>query len=133
MRKYWGEVGYGKKHYEENRKLYIDRANEYRAKYPEKSLLRSAKARAKLNNLEFNITTEDIIIPKVCPYLDTPITWVSGQGAVMSNASLDRIDNSKGYIKGNVEVISRLANMMKQTATKEQLIVFANNVIRRYK
>lgn len=37
MRKYWGEVGYGKKHYEENRKLYIDRANEYRAKYPEKA------------------------------------------------------------------------------------------------
>ena len=133
QRKFWGEYGYGKKHYEENKELYIKRAREYRDKYPEKSLLRSAKARAKEKDLEFNLELEDIIIPEKCPLLNCNITWISGKGAVWTNASLDRIDNSKGYIKGNVQIISRLANMMKQAATEEQLITFAENILRIYK
>lgn len=101
-------------------------------KHPEKKILNDAKQRAKYKNLDFNLTIEDIIIPEFCPYLGTKLTYTQGEGYQEANHSIDRIDNSKGYIKGNVEVISRLANMMKNHATPEQLVSFAKEVLSRY-
>jgi hypothetical protein len=103
------------------------------ADHLEKTMLNGAKTRAKKGNLEFNITTEDIIIPEFCPLLGCKITHIQGRGCVQTNASLDKIDPTKGYIKGNVQVISRLANAMKQDATVEQLLSFAHNILRVYK
>ena len=40
--------------------------------------------------------------------------------------SLDRIDNTKGYIKGNVKVISWRANAIKKDATLEELKALVN-------
>lgn len=42
------------------------------------------------------------------------------------------IDPTKGYIKGNVEVMSSLANTMKSKATPEQLLHFAQEILKRY-
>lgn len=44
------------------------------------------------------------------------------------NASLDRIDNSLGYLKGNVRFISYMANIGKQLFTDQQLIDFCKTV-----
>lgn len=44
------------------------------------------------------------------------------------NASLDRIDNSKGYIQGNVRFIAYIANLARQSFADEQLIEFCKAV-----
>jgi hypothetical protein len=43
-------------------------------------------------------------------------------GANDDSYSLDRIDNTKGYTKDNVQIISLLANLLKSKGTLDQLI-----------
>lgn len=95
-----------------------------------KEMLRHAKNRADDKNLPFNITLEDLVIPERCPILDTPLLWQdSHKWTNPENVpSLDKIIPEKGYVKGNICVISMKANMMKQDATKEQLLAFAKNI-----
>ena len=46
-----------------------------------------------------------------------------------NSPSLDRIDNEKGYIKGNIQVITNKANSMKNCATLDELKVFCKNML----
>jgi len=57
------------------------------------------------------------MIPDVCPILLVPLEKYNKNRA----PSLDRIDNSKGYIKGNVRVISNRANIMKGDMSLEDI------------
>lgn len=100
-----------------------------RLKHFIKSMLRSAKTRAYKNNLEFNLELSDIIIPEVCPILEKPFSFGTKENYDFS-PSLDRINNEKGYIKGNIRVISKKANTMKNNATVEELTNFCKNIIR---
>lgn len=95
----------------------------------EKSIINQAKRTARYKGIEFNISVEDIVIPEICPYLGCKLTRTQGHGRVMTNASIDRIDNSKGYVKGNIRIISLMANLMKRDATQEQLVAFANGIL----
>jgi hypothetical protein len=54
-------------------------------------------------------------------------------GGNPNSPALDRIDNNKGYVKGNVMVVSHRANMMKVDASPEELIKFAEWVLTRYR
>lgn len=69
---------------------------------------------------------EGVEYPKVCPVFGVELDFSikSRPGGKPNSPSLDRIDPSKGYTKGNVMVISDLANRMKQNATPEQLKQF---------
>ncbi len=100
---------------------------------PAKRLLWAAKRRAKLSNLEFDLVEQDIVIPEKCPYLKIPLVHSRPRGDSRRDiASLDRIDPSKGYTKDNIEVMSWLANTMKNNATPELLVTFAKEVLKRY-
>ncbi len=106
---------------------------EYFQLKPEKRLWMSAKRRAKVKGLPFSITQDDIIVPTHCPYLGTELTMNARRGTKRDSVcSLDRIIPELGYVKGNVEVISHLANTMKQAATEEQLLSFAKTILSRY-
>jgi hypothetical protein len=62
--------------------------------------------------------------PKVCTVFGVELDW--GMNGLNGNSpSLDRIDSTKGYVKGNVMMISHLANSMKHNATLEQLNQFS--------
>lgn len=91
-------------------------------------MVRRAKSRAKIKGLEFNITVKDIFIPDVCPALKIPLEHHKGKYQDNS-PSLDRINPNLGYIKGNVRVISALANKMKSSANEEQLQMFAKWIL----
>jgi hypothetical protein len=94
---------------------------------PEWKMHQRAKQRCKFTGHEFNIEIEDVIIPDMCPILNIPLNMNSGKpGAYKNSPSLDRIDNTKGYVKGNIQVISQLANSMKGAATVEELHKFAD-------
>ena len=99
----------------------------YRQKYPEQMLYSSARERAKKKNIPFDISREDIVIPEFCPILKVKLQSKPGShGGGPFSPSLDRIVPSLGYVKGNIRVISLLANNMKSSANNEQLITFAN-------
>lgn len=104
---------------------------DWKDKNREKNLFQLAQHRAKIKGIEFNIEISDIVIPEICPILGLPIKK-SIDGNRDLSPSLDRIDNDKGYIKGNVQVISFKANAMKLTANKDELINFSNWVRKIY-
>lgn len=84
------------------------------------AMLSSAKRRAMLKNLPFEIVAQDIMIPDYCPILGIPLQVNDGY-ASENSPSLDRIDVKKGYISGNVAVISSRANRLKNDATLEEV------------
>jgi hypothetical protein len=75
-------------------------------------LYRIAKKRARQANLEFTITPQDVGTPDTCPVLGIPLYFSDVR--TDNTPSLDRVDNTKGYTPGNVQVISWLANRLKQ-------------------
>ena len=92
----------------------------------------NAKKRRNGSGIEFNITSEDIKLNKTCPILGIQLEY-GNSIRTNASASLDRIDNTKGYLKNNVTVISLLANQMKSSANKEQLLMFAKYILENFK
>jgi hypothetical protein len=80
-----------------------------------------AKRRAKKYGMEFDIELDDIVIPEVCPVLGILIITNSKKMLCDGSPTLDRIDNNKGYVKGNVRVISWRANKLKGEASVDEL------------
>ena len=109
-----------KKNLEYNREVRREYSKKFRKQYPERRMLQAAKDRARLKGFDFDIDVSDITIPEICPILLKPMIVGTPYAP-----SLDRIDSSKGYIKGNVWVISRKANVMKNDANIEDLKRFA--------
>lgn len=101
-----------------------DRKQTRQAKYlpgnRERLMLRGARNRAKKKGMEFTITIADVVIPAVCPILGISIDLGGTRSAWENSPSLDRIDNTKGYVPGNVWVISYRANTIKSYGTAEE-------------
>lgn len=85
-------------------------------------LWKNARDRCRKKQREFTIKPGDIIINEVCPYLGILLVPMSTNNYLDNVMTLDRIDNSKGYVPGNIEVISYRANRIKCDATAEELL-----------
>jgi len=94
--------------------------------------LSCVKVRAKRKNIAFNLTKEDMIFPEVCPILGIKLERRKGYGSNYNSPSIDRIDNTKGYTKDNIQIMSRRANAMKSDASPEELLLFANWILKTY-
>ena len=104
----------------------------YRKTHQPQVMLSRIRGRAKKNNIEFNLVEEDINIPEVCPILQIPLKGAGKVGPSPNSPSVDRIDPSRGYIKGNIQIISHKANTMKSDSTQEELLIFADWVQKTY-
>jgi hypothetical protein len=94
---------------------------EWKIRNSSRYLFQNAKKRAQRRGITFTLSYADVIVPDVCPVLGTKLEH--GTFAQRENApSLDRIDSKKGYIPGNVIVISYRANRLKGDGTPDELI-----------
>lgn len=64
-----------------------------------------------------------------CAISGVLMTYQAGQGRVKTNISLDRIDSSKGYIKGNVHLVCDLINTMKSNISLDEFYKWCALVI----
>lgn len=76
-------------------------------------LYRTAKSRALRKGIPFSITIFDIEVPTHCPVLGLRLEVRPRGGKKDHSMSLDRIDCDKGYVPGNIVVISHKANQLK--------------------
>jgi len=89
----------------------------------EKSLYDRAKKRAIKNNIEFDLDVDYIksiwALDNKCPYLGTDFN--SSGLDYKTSPSIDRIDPTKGYIKGNIQIVSSRFNTAKNNITMIEL------------
>ena len=86
-----------------------------------------ARLRAVEKKLDFNINQDYVrsLVVSHCPIFGMPLEWScyrkNSSGSLPNSPSLDRIDPTKGYVKGNLWIISQKANVIKNNATHEEL------------
>jgi hypothetical protein len=94
-------------------------------------LIISSRSRAKERGMEHNLEKGDLYIPDCCPVLNVRMYTQRSMNEEMTVAKLnhspqlDRIDPNKGYIHGNVIVVSAKANRIKSNATPEEILLVA--------
>lgn len=107
-----------------NRERHNKKMKEWRdkdkVKNPHTYLWRIAKRRAKENGRPFSIKPSHLKVPKRCPALEKVMKFIPGKYSPYC-PSTDCIIPSKGYVPGNVAVISHRANTIKQNATVKEL------------
>ena len=84
--------------------------------------LTQVAANAKHRGKEFSIKLQDVQLPDRCPVLGIPLDYGWPITNLWAVPSIDRIDNTKGYVPGNVIVMSHRANKLKGDATKEETL-----------
>lgn len=93
---------------------------------------------ARNRDYEFSITIEYAwsLFEKqngLCVYTDLPLNFRSYSKKDDGTASLDRIDNTKGYIEGNVQWVHKHINIMKSKHKEEDFINLCNLVSKKHK
>jgi hypothetical protein len=110
---------YFKERYRMNKDAIKQQSTAWRYNNPERVMLNLARLRAAKQCIPFDLSLEDIKIPEVCPVLGIPLF---NSGRFQNNTpSLDKLVPEKGYVRGNVNVISWRANKLKSDASVSEM------------
>lgn len=122
-----------------SRRTYKDNPNwKGYGEFPKK-LFTSIKNSARKRDIPFDITIEDmwelyVAQNKKCKYTNIPLELrFTKDGKVIGTASLDRINSSEGYSKGNIQWVHKDINLMKWRFTHSQFIKYCELVIQNNK
>lgn len=83
------------------------------------------KSRAKKKNMEFDLDYKILALtaPDVCPVFKTPLIYFgTNSHSRPEMASIDRINNKRGYVMDNVVIVSFRANALKSDASLGEMI-----------
>jgi len=101
-------------------------------KYKLQAMVRRARARAKKKDIPCTLEWEQLIplVKERCPYFtEIKLDWKNKKkGITIESPALDRIIPEKGYVIGNVEIISTKANNVKSVGTSEDLYRVADRL-----
>ncbi len=75
----------------------------------------------KIAGTEFNLNFGEIEFPEYCPILGIKLDYFAEGRPQDNSPSFDRVDCTKGYISGNVLIISNKANRIKSDGNVEDL------------
>lgn len=123
----------GKEHTSHLKSYLFKKGNISKSQLDEYSPFRETLRRIKQRDKSFDLTLQDLKEQwekqkGICPYTKLQLILPTQNKNIKKNhfcqASLDRIDSSKGYIKDNIEFISLPINYMKNTMSKEDTIEF---------
>lgn len=143
-----------KRHYEANRDEQLERMRTWKERNPEKAvaatrrwqeanpartLFNQCKCNARQRKLPFELTlqmVEEFLVGMTCSATGLPLTFDRGEGGRYARRpwfpSLDRLDNSKGYIPGNVRVVCSLYNFMRSNHSDEDVLAVARALVARH-
>lgn len=65
----------------------------------------------------------------LCAISGVKMTHIAGKGRVFTNISIDRIDSNKGYIRGNVQFVCDVVNVMKTNMNYDELLFWCNSIL----
>jgi len=82
--------------------------------------------KARLRTKEFNLIDADLLDlwdkqDGRCAYTKLPLLATANQ---FNTVSLDRVDSSKGYVVGNIQLVCSAINKMKQEYIEEMFLLF---------
>lgn len=83
-----------------------------------------AKYRAKLQGIDYELDGVELIEPTHCAILGLELK-ANKRYSGPDSPTIDRLDNTRGYVPGNVWIISNQANLMKSNASIQQLNLFS--------
>jgi len=109
---------YNRKYRLKNRNKLRKAARVYRRANPAVCMLANKRAQARAAGIEFNLTLTDLLpLPTHCPVFGMRLDYGRKKHVQPNSPSIDRIRPEKGYVKGNIAVISHLANTIKGTGS----------------
>lgn len=86
-----------------------------------RSMFQRTRKLAALRGIPFDLESkDDLPLVTHCPIFKVPLTQEGGRNDF--SPSIDRLVPSLGYTKGNIIVVSELANRIKSNATPEQVL-----------
>ena len=96
-----------------------------------------ARDRAIKQNIPFNLELQYIIDlwssqNGICALSGLPMTFELKQGRVPTNVSIDKIDRTLGYIKGNIQLVCMVCNQIKSDLTEIEMYNFCKNIVKNY-
>lgn len=101
------------------------------------SRLLSARDRAKRHNWQFDLTLDYLFQlweqqSGICALSGINMTYTRFNGRTHTNVSIDRIDPTKGYVKGNIQLVCMACNQIKSDMTDSQMYDFCKRIVNHY-